>query len=100
MYNYIFADFSLTEFLDEKGISSDGTQLSPYITSVLLHDLGVDPFLLEHQCDASNLPYFPRKKGWNIGKETLSLKTRNSVMKKHITFLLTNTFLFYAMKPL
>ncbi|XP_052081233.1 uncharacterized protein LOC127719257 [Mytilus californianus] len=59
-------NFSLTEFLDEKGISSDGTQLSLYITSVLLHDLGVGPFLLEQQCDANNLPYYPRQKGWNI----------------------------------
>ncbi|XP_063420822.1 uncharacterized protein LOC134706043 [Mytilus trossulus] len=60
------ANFSLTEFLDEKGLSSDGTQLSPYITSVLLHDIGVAPFLLEQQCDTSNLPYYPKKRGWNI----------------------------------
>ncbi|XP_052083604.1 uncharacterized protein LOC127720904 [Mytilus californianus] len=60
-------NFSLTEVLSEKGVTFNGLQLSTYITSVLLHDLGVAPFLLESQCDVSNLPYFPRKNGWNIG---------------------------------
>ncbi|VDI33335.1 Hypothetical predicted protein, partial [Mytilus galloprovincialis] len=60
-------NFSLTEFMSQKGVSFNGIQLSTYITSVLLHELGVAPFLLENQCDVDNLPYLPRKKGWNIG---------------------------------
>ncbi|VDI03913.1 Hypothetical predicted protein, partial [Mytilus galloprovincialis] len=59
-------NFSLTEFLSEKGVSFNGLQLSTYITSVLIHELGVAPFLLENQCDVGNLPYLPRKNGWNI----------------------------------
>lgn len=65
----MFADFTLAEFLSQNGLNFDGSQLSSYTTSVFLQDLGVAPFLLKRQCDPSDLPYYPRKKGWNKGKK-------------------------------
>ncbi|XP_076086925.1 uncharacterized protein LOC143057500 [Mytilus galloprovincialis] len=58
-------NFTLTEFLSQNGLNFDGVQLTSYTTSVLLQDLGVAPFLLQRQCDPSDLPYYPKKKGWN-----------------------------------
>lgn len=63
----MFADFTLTGFLTENGLDFDGLQLSPIATSVLLHDLGVAPFLLQRQCDPNDLLYYPRNKGWKKG---------------------------------
>ncbi|VDH92137.1 Hypothetical predicted protein [Mytilus galloprovincialis] len=58
-------NFTLAEFLSQNELNFDGSHLSSYTTSMLLHDLGVAPFLLKRQCDSSGLPYYPRKKGWN-----------------------------------
>ncbi|CAG2204549.1 unnamed protein product [Mytilus edulis] len=90
----ISAYFTLTGFLTENGLDFDGLQLSPIATSVLLHDLGVAPFLLQRQCDPNDLLYYPRNKGWkkvrNVKKfESFEIKDYPTERKFEVTLDIT-----------
>jgi hypothetical protein len=67
---FIFTDFSLDNFLSNKGLSLSLDKLTSEVTLQLLNKLGVTPFLLDSQCNRDKEPYIPVKGGWNNGNLT------------------------------
>lgn len=78
LHNGIFfgTGFSLTNWMNEQGLSLDGS-LSTALSNSLFKMLGIDSFMKEKSCSRSEPPYSTNKlqeNGWSSGLYSLSLQ--------------------------
>lgn len=66
IFHFFFKDFSLENWLDNKGYKIN-TVLPSFAVSELLHDLDIIQYMEESSCDRKTVPFHPSKSGWNNG---------------------------------
>ncbi|KAL5015119.1 hypothetical protein ScPMuIL_009389 [Solemya velum] len=59
---YLIQDFSLADWKSDNAVSGD---VSGYLTSTLLRDIGIGDYLLDQSCDRKSLPYGQTEFTWS-----------------------------------